>query len=113
MLSYIMESDSQKKHNEPMRRLAEISDHHGGRLLCDHLLLSSFRDTIGSTRSEYSRAQSGIQEMITSEQRDLLLQRVEEVNADQKAVFDGVMETLHTQRSDNSTTTLNEKILFL
>lgn len=94
-------------------RFTEISDRLCGCLLNDHSLFSSFTDTRVATQSEYSRAQASVQEMRASEQRNLFRQRVQQLNDDQLAAFDKVMETLDTRISESSAKTSSEKPFLL
>lgn len=53
--SRINKMETQKNHNELMRRLIQVSDCHGGLLQPDHSLLSSFGDNRAASQLEYSR----------------------------------------------------------
>lgn len=65
-----------------MRRLVEISDPDGVRLLSKLSSFSLFPGTRADSQLEYSGEPAPVQEMITSERKNILRKRVEQLNGD-------------------------------
>lgn len=97
-----------------MPRLVDVPDRHGGHFLRDDLLLSFFKYIRAATPSlsEYGKSCARIQEPNTLERRNLLCQRGEQFDGNEKEVFHKVMESIETRRSAKPLTTSSGKLFF-
>lgn len=106
MASDINEASTERKRRELFRRLIEISDRHGGRLLREHRFFAGhafMRQSNSGT--EMQRARNAMREMRSTENRAIVGQRYERLNSDQKRVFDTVMTALYARRDEDTTQT--------
>lgn len=106
MSSDINVSQSEQRRRELFRRLIEISDRHGGKLLREHRYFAGhafMREARSGT--EVQRARIEMREVRSTENQARLSQRYDRLNTDQKGVFDTVMTTLYARRHEDTTRT--------
>ena len=95
-----------------MRRIVEISDQHGGRLLRDHPYFAAAVSDSGSGGTELQRAQMRLQSGADIATLHRLQERVDTLNEQQRAVYDEIMCCLD-QRSQENRLETDNKVFFL